>query len=559
MGNGSEEERMQPGRMTRRRFLYGAAGVGLAATAFGPLDLLLSGCGSGQPYGAGQGGGTPQAGGTLRIAIGADANGLDPESVLNNNAGYVMSAIYDGLTSYKPGTTEIAPGLAESWDVSPDATTYTFHLRKGVRFHDGSPFDADAVVAWLDRLLNKQNPHYYGNQQGIDSFVDFTFGGVRSYTKVDASTVRVELKAPDATLLTNLAMVWSGVTSPAAVDKYGYGLQQHPVGTGPFVFVEWVPNDHITLKANPDYWGGKPHLDQIVYQVVPDASTALLKLRNGEVDVLTDVSPEQVKVIQQDPNLQLLTQPGLVVLGVALPVDHKPFDDRRVRQALNYAVDKDSLNKYLFAGLAPPMRAPMPTVEWGTSTSLAPYPQNLEKAKQLLREAGYGNGLDLTMWVYNTTRGYNPAGGTRLGTALQADFQKAGVNVTLRQLEWTAYLAKVRDRALSDMALTGWSGDNGDPDDFLSPLYGTSGIPAGNQAHYSNPAVDRILDQARTITDQSKRVELYQQVQKTIWDDAPWVWLNSVKQVRAASKKVRGLLLNPTEMYFGMHRVWLGK
>lgn len=546
---------MERREISRRRFLSGTAGVGLTAAAAGPLGWLLSACGSGQQYG----GGSAQSGGTLRIAIGADANGLDPESVLNNNAGYVMSAIYDGLTSYKRGSTLVGPGLAQSWDVSTDGTRYTFHLRKGVQFHDGTPFNAAAVVAWLDRLLNKQNAHYYGNQQGIDTFVDFTFSGIQSYTRVDDSTVQVQLKEPDATLLTNLAMVWSGVTSPAAVDRYGYGLMQHPVGTGPFSFVEWVPNDHITLKANAHYWAGKPHLSQIIYQVVPDAATGLLKLRNGEVDVLSDVAPEQVSVIKQDSTLQLLTQPGLAVLGVALPVDHKPFDDKRVRQALNYAVDKENLNKYLFSNLADPMKAPAPVVEWGTSNSLTPFKQDIAKAKQLLSEAGYANGLNLTMWVYNTTRGYNPAGGSKLGTALQADFQKVGVNATLQQLEWTAYLSKVRNRALSDMALTGWSGDNGDPDDFLSPLYGTSGIPAGNQSHYSNPAVDQLLAQARGVQDRAKRTQIYQQVQKTVWDDAPWVWLNTVEQVRATTKKVNGLALNPTEMYFDMHQVWLSK
>jgi ABC-type transport system substrate-binding protein len=547
---------MERQKVSRRGFLSGAAGFGLVAAL--PLDMLLAACGSGQQYGGGSGG-SAQSGGTLRIAIGADANGLDPESVLNNNAGYVMSALYDGLTSYKPGTTQVAPGLAESWDVSSDATSYTFHLRKGVTFHDGTPFNAAAVVAWLDRLLNKQNPHYYGNQQGIDSFVDFTFAGIDRYTKVDDATVRLQLQKPDATLLTNLAMAWSGVTSPAAVEKYGYGLQQHPVGTGPFSFVEWVPNDHITLKANPGYWGGKPHLDQVVFQVVPDASTAMLKLRNGEVDVLTDVAPEQVSVVKQDSSLQLITQPGLAVLGVALPVDHKPFDDKRVRQALNYAIDKKNLDKYVFSSLAAPMAAPAPAVEWGTATGLPPFDQDIAKAKQLLKDAGYGGGLNLTMWVYNTTRGYNPAGGSRVGTALQADLQKVGVTVTLQQLEWTAYLAKVRSRALSEMALTGWSGDNGDPDNFLSSLYGSPGIPTGNQAHYSNPDVDRVLVQARGLGDVSRRTQLYQQVQKTIWDDAPWIWLNTVAQVRAASRKVQGLVLNPTEMYFGLHRVWLSK
>lgn len=549
---------MERGELTRRGFLSRSAGLG-AVAALGSADLLLAACGSAEQYGGSPSGASPQSGGTLHIAIAADATGLDPESVLNNNSGFVMSAIYDGLTSYKPGTTEVGPGLATSWDVSPDATTFTFHLRKGVQFHDGTAFDADAVVAWLDRLLNKQNRFYYRNQKSIDSFVDFTFGGVKAYRKVNPETVEIQLNAPDATLLTNLAMAWSAVTSPAAVDKYGYGLQQHPVGTGPFSFVEWVPNDHITLKANPNYWGGKPYLDQIIYQVVPDPSTRLLKLRSGEVDVLADVLPEQIQVIKQDSSLRLLTQPGLAVLGVGLPVQHKPFDDKRVRQALNYATDKDTIDKYLFSGLADALRAPMPQVEWGAASSLSPYKYDPNKAKQLLREAGYGSGLEVPFWVYNTVRGYNPAGGVKLGTALQDSWGKVGVTVKLQTLEWSAYLAKVRNPNHSEMSLTGWSGDNGDPDNFLSPLFGSSGIPTTNQVHYSNPTVDQLLQQARGVADKQKRIDLYKQVQTTVWDDAPWVWLNSSQQVRATTAKVHGLVLNPTQMFFGMHKVSLSK
>jgi peptide/nickel transport system substrate-binding protein len=573
--------------MTRRGFITRAAALGLSVPA---ASSILAACGSsssdsgssstatGGNTAAGAstattsaspsaGGATsaspsadaakPQDGGTITITMGADATGLDPESVLNNNSGYAMAMMYDGLTAYKRGTTEVGPSLAEKWEISDDAKTYTFHLTQGVKFHDDTDFNADAAVAWLDRLLNKSNAHYYGNQKGIDSYVDFTFGEVASYKKSDDSTLEVTMKQPHAAFLASLAMVWSGVTSPAAVEKYGYDLQKNPVGTGPFSFVEWVPNDHITVKKNPNYWGGKPHLDKVILQIVPEPSTQLLKLKSGEVQIITDPAPESIADIKKDSKLQLLTQPGLTVLGVALPVDHAPYSDKRVRQALNYAIDKDDICQHLFAGLAEPMGAPEPKVEWAYDETLSPFKYDPEKAKSLLKEANFDTSKELTFWVYGTTRSYNPAGGTRVATALQGYWGKVGINVKLQQLEWGAFLSKSRDPKLSDMALTGWSGDNGDPGNFVTSLYGTSGIPEANQSHYSVPDVDKLLDQAEAEPDHDKRSDLYEKAQGIIWSDCPWVWLVSTTQTKALSAKVHGLTLNPTQMYFNMNDVWL--
>lgn len=547
-------------RVSRRRFLTGAGGVAAGAAAMGPLSAFLASCGSTSTASSISGGlsGAPRSGGTLTIAIDADPNGLDPESVLNNNAGFVMATIHDGLTAYKPGTTEVVPGLAEKWDISSDGTSYTFHLRQGVTFQDGSPFDADAVVAWLNRLLDKNDPNYYGKQTGIDSFVDFTFGTVKSYQKVDQYTVTVQLSSPSVEFLTSLAMVWSGVTSPTAVKQLGFGLMNHPVGTGPFSFVEWVRNDHITVKANPKYWGGKPHLDKIIFQIIPDQSTQLLRLQGGQLDVMNTVLPEQVSAIKKNSNLRLLTQPGLAALGVSFPMQVAPFSNKTFRQALNYATNKQSYNKYLFSGLAQTMKAPMPPVEWGTDLSLSPYAYDPQKAKSMIKQAGVKTPFSFDMWVYNTTRGYNPAGGVKLATALQADWQKVGINAKLQTLEWTSYLTKIRSDSFAGVCLEGWSGDNGDPDDFMSPLFSQSGIPATNASHYSNPQVNSLLQQAVGEVDKSKRQQLYFQAQKLVWEDAPWVWLNIVDQVQASTTKVHGLKLNPTEMYFNMNTVWKG-
>ncbi|MBV8185217.1 MAG: ABC transporter substrate-binding protein, partial [Hyphomicrobiales bacterium] len=198
---------------------------------------------------------------TLVIGIAADPTGLDPEAVLNNTSGFVMATIYDGLTRYKTGTTEVGPGLAEKWDISADGLTYTFHLRKGVNFQDGTPFNAKAYVQGLDRLLNKQSPDSIFNTGPVESMIDFTYEDVASYRAVDDDTVEFKLKQPSAAFLASLAMVWNGVVSPTAVTKYGKDYRNHPVGSGPFIFKEWRQRDQVSLDANPNYWGGKPKVD----------------------------------------------------------------------------------------------------------------------------------------------------------------------------------------------------------------------------------------------------------------------------------------------------------
>ncbi len=491
----------------------------------------------------------------LVIAMGADNTGLDPMTVMNNESGFIMAAIYNELVEYKPGSTEVGPGLADTWDVSKDGLTYTFHLHPGVMFHDGTPCNADAIVAWLDRQLNKANPNYYANKPGVDSYVDFTFHGVDSYKKVDDRTVRIHMTKPNAEFLNSLAMVWTGVTSPAAVAKWGPDYYKHPVGTGPFKFVEWVPNDHVTLEPNMAFWKGKPKLDKLIYRVIPESAVRVMEIKKGTVDVLADVSPADSKILMEDKNIHMMAEPGLMVNGVALPTNTKPFNDVRVRQALNYAVDKETLNKYLYKGLATTMNSPLPPTQWGYDKSLPGYPYNPEKAKQLLAAAGYPNGFNATLYVYPNPRGYNPVGGATLGQAIQADLKKVGVNLTLQQLEWGAYLAKVRTREFSDMCLTGWSGDNGDPDNFIGALWDTSQIPSGNMSHFSNPAFDALVAKAVAEPNYKNRLVLYDQAQKMLMDQAPWIFVNYATNLRAHSVKVQGMVLNPTSMFFDMDKV----
>ncbi|MDA8051550.1 MAG: ABC transporter substrate-binding protein [Rhodospirillales bacterium] len=493
---------------------------------------------------------------TLVVGIAADPTGFDPEAVLNNTSGFVMATVFDGLMKYKPGTTDPEPGLAQSYEVSPDGLTYTFRLRPNVSFHDGTPLNAKTYLAGIDRLLNKANPNYIYNTGPVEGYIDFTYGSLASYTAKDDMTVVFVLKAPSAPFLTSLAMVWNGVASPTAAAKYGKSFRQHPVGTGPFIFREWRPRDAILLDANPGYWNGRPKVGKLVFKEYPDPSAGLLALKNGDMHIWADTNTELLPAIRADRDLTILTQPGLAVSGVGMPCDTPPFTDVRVRQAFNYAVDKNAMDKALYQGLAAPMTSPLPASEWSFDPSLKGYPYDPAKAKSLLAAAGVAPGFAVELLAYNSGRGYNPVG-PDLAVAVQGYLEKVGVKVTVRKIEFGAYLTTIRSSKYKGMFLVGWTGDNGDPDNFLNALFGGSNIPVTDTVRYRNPVLDALFVKGLKSNSHAERVKIYQRAQRIILDAAPWIFINSVLQVRAVSNRVKGYQLNPTQMFFDMEKVSL--
>src|SRR5437867_118454 len=368
----------------------------LVSLAVGLLALGLGG-----PAGA-----QPQK--VLVIAIGADQTGLDPQTVQNNESGFVMSTIFDSVVNYKPGSSEVGPGLAESWTVSADGKVFTFKLRRGVKFHDGTPMNARTVADDLDRAINPNNPCYVLARKGVDTYDDFTFGSVTDNTVakmdvVDEYTLRFTLPDASAPFLSSLAMTWQGIMSPAATKQYNCDASQHPVG-------------------------GRPKVDRIIFKIVPESATRMLMLERNEVQILADVPPSDYARVQNNKALQLYKQPGLTILGVAMSNDLGPFKDRRVRQAMNYAVDKDAINQGLYAGATTASQG-MPPVLWGYNKGVAPYAYDVARAKALLAEAGFPNGFSTDMMVYANPRGYNPIGGAKLGEAVQGYLAKVGINI----------------------------------------------------------------------------------------------------------------------------------
>jgi len=506
-----------------------------------------------------------QAPKTLVIAVGADQTGLDPQTVENNESGFVMSTIFDSIVNYKPGSSDVGPGLAESWTISPDGKVYTFHIRHNVNFQDGTPMNARTVAQDVDRAINPNNPCYVLARKDVDTYDDFTFGSVKDGTVakmdvLDDYTLRFTLPQPNAPFITSLAMVWQGIMSPAATKQYNCDASQHPVGTGPFKFVEAVRNDHITLDANAAYWGGRPKVDRLIFQIVPESATRMLQLERSQVQVLADVPPSDYSRVTGNKDLKLYSAPGLTILGVGMSNDLGPFKDVRVRQAMNYAVDKDAINKGLYGGATTASQG-MPPVLWGYNKSVDPYPYDPAKAKQLLTEAGFASGFTTEMIVYANPRGYNPIGGAKLGEAVQGYLAKVGVNVKITQYEWGAYLDKYRHTPWEGFAISGWSGDNGDPDNFLGDLFEWDEVAgkarANNASRHHDVAYDKLIVQGRQVTDQAKRAAIYEQANKLLHDDAAWIFINHTNQVRATRTNVTGFQLNPLQMFFHMEQVGL--
>jgi ABC-type transport system substrate-binding protein len=483
---------------------------------------------------------------------GTDVDKLDPRQINTQEAYIVCANVYDCLVLYDYGATTIRPGLAESWEISEDNLVYTFHLRQGVKFHDGEEFNAEAVVGWYNSI----DPDAQGSQYDATAMPytkDFITDWVDTVEAVDENTVKMTLPKPYAPLLANLAIPLAGIISPKALSLGLDELAVNPSGTGAFKLArpeDWVRDSQMVLEANPDYWGGAPKVAQFIFRVIPESSTRLQTLEAGEVDIVWPLSSEDVERARGNPDLVIVEDAGLNVNAIYFNVTKDPFTSKEVRQALNYAVNKEELSEGLYNGNMVPAGGVLPPVVWAYNPDLRSYPYDPEKAKSLLAEAGHdeSNPLSFTLMAYTVPRGYNPAG-DRLATAIQEYLSEVGVNVDIQTEEWTQYLQDARaDKFVAHQS--GWQGDNGDPDNFLYALLGGPSKGAGNTAFYENSEVDKLLVQATEVADQAERTKLYQQAEQLIVDDAPWIFIGYQKHQVVTRANVTDFQLQPTYIYY---------
>jgi len=469
---------------------------------------------------------------TLVFCSEASPEGFNPQLFTTGTTFDASSRqVYNRLFEAERGTTNLQPALAESYTVSDDGLLYTIKLRQGVKFHTTKTFtptrdfNADDVIFSIERQLDKNHPYHkvsggtyeYFEGSGLPELI-------KSVEKVDDHTLKVSLNNPDATFIPLLSQDFASILSAEYADqnmKAGKPEQTdlEPVGTGPFQLVAYQRDAVIRYKANAQYWKGKAPLDNLVFAITPDASVRWQKLKAGECHVMLQPNPADLPAMKADPSINVLSQPGLNVGYLAFQTEKKPFDDARVRQALNYAINKQSIIDAVFQGSGTAAKNPMPPTVWGYAEDVQDYAYDPAKAKQLLKEAGIEN-LKTNIWAMPVTRPYNP-NARRMAELIQSDWKSVGVDAEIVSYEWGEYLKRSKAGEFETLLL-GWTADIADPDNFLGTLLGCDAVGNTNRARWCNKEYDALIKQAKRTTDQAERTRLYEQAQKIFKEQAPW-------------------------------------
>jgi peptide/nickel transport system substrate-binding protein len=508
--------------------------------------VLVSGLGGLTACGAGAPGGRRPTD-RLVVARASDATSLDPARASDIESLEVAEQVFGRLVRFAPGRLEPEPDLATSWSVSADGTVWTFELRAGVRFHDDTPFDAEAVVFSFERQLITEHPSHEPDFVWTRSYQN-----IRQVKALGPLRVEFRIDRPYAPFLANLAMGPAAIVSPTAVRKWGTKFgREHPVGTGPYRFLEWIPGDRITLERNERYWDGAPKTRYLVLLQLPDARQRMQALESGTADVIQQLAPDDLSLVRLDPDLRLVSAPAALVAYLAINTQRRPLDDVRVRRAIAHAVRRDAIVRYIYQGTATPAVGPLPPNVWGARTDLVSFAYDPARARSLLAEAGFvGAGARrLRLYVPSTSKQYMPAP-ERVAEVVRSCLAEAGIDLEV-VVRAPAELQRALWAGEHDLALTGWSAANGDPDNFLYTLLdadNTTGTRPTNVAFYVNGWFHDIIGQAQRTTDRTERERLYSQAQAIVVSEVPWVPLAHPKVIFATRANVRGLAVQPSAM-----------
>ncbi len=496
----------------------------------------------------------PVRGGTLIWGRSAKVNTIDPATGVSAESQTAITAVYDTLVRYSDDYDKLEPSLAISWDISKDGKTLVFKLRQGVVFHNGDKFDAQSVVFSFLRQMDSSHPHYPANI----GYAKYIFDMVERVYPISQYEVGIQLKTPYAPFLHSLTIPAASIVCPASVKKLGDKFGINPCGTGPFMIEKWDSGERVTLIRNEKFWGDAPFLDRLVYKTIVNSKDRLLELSTGSIQVMDGIGPEALDTISRNNELRFVSTPGLNICFITMNTQSPPFDNVKVRQAVNYAVNKTKIVKLLYQGLAEPAVNPFPPHMWGFNHEITGYGYKPEKAKALLKEAGYPDGFETTLFKLPVPRFYNqlPDKTARL---IQANLAKVGIKANISTFkDWKTYRSMLQN-GKHQMAFYGWGAEYNDPDYFLYNLLDQDNAVIGkgyNFSFFRNNELHDYIRQAQEVSDQSIREGLYKKAQVIIHQQAPWVPLVHVQQLLGFHKSVHGIILDPSE-YYGFEKAWI--
>ncbi|MDY8110557.1 ABC transporter substrate-binding protein [Fulvimarina sp. 2208YS6-2-32] len=481
--------------------------------------------------------------GVLLVGQIAEPKSLDPQASTATNDFRILVNMYDGLVRFKKGTLEVEPSLATDWSISDDGLTYTFELREDVTFHDGTPFDAEAVKFTFERMLKEDHPFHDTGPFPLAFF----FSAIDTITATDPTTVEFRLKEPFAPFLSNLAYPTGLIVSPTAVETFGKEFGRNPVGTGAFEFEEWAANQRVVATGFAEHWDGAPALEAVVFRPVTDANTRVAEMLSGGLDMMVEVPADSLQTFRDDATFEVFEEAGPHLWFLILNTREGPFADKRVRQAVNYAIDKQAIAENVLQGTADVAAGPIPPAfTWANDGSVEPYPHDPEKARALIEEAG-ASGQTVTFYVAEGGSGMlDPVA---MAAAIQADLEKVGLTARIETYEWNTFLSNVNQglEGKADMAEMAWM--TNDPDTLPFLALRSDAVPSEggfNSGYYANPEVDALLDKARRTTDQAERATYYNQIQRIVHEDAPWAFIANWKQNAVARSQVQNFSLEPS-------------
>jgi len=464
--------------------------------------------------------------------------------------------IFNQLVEFKTGTTEVVPGLAESWEASEDGLEYTFHLRQGVTFHStdwftpSRDFNADDVVFSFMRQLDTEGPWYTAEGGSYVYFNDMSMPDlIKEIVKVDDYTVKFVLNRVEAPFIANLAMDFASIQSAEYADQLLAAgtpelLNQQPIGTGPFEFVMYQKDAVIRYAKNTEYWNaGLPKVDNLVFAITTDASVRYQKLLAGECHIMPYPNPADIAEMKANPDVNVMEQEGLNVGYLAYNTQQAPFDNPVVRKALNMAIDKQSIIDVVFQGSGQIAKNPIPPTMWSYNDAIVDDVYDPEAAKAMLAEAGVSD-LSMKIWAMPVQRPYNP-NARRMAELMQEDFARIGVNVEIVSYEWGEYLDRSKATDRDGAVLLGWTGDNGDPDNFLAVLLGCDGVGGGNRAQWCYEPFNDVIQKAKTVSDPAERTALYEQAQVIFKEQAPWATIAHSVVFMPMRPEVEGYVMHP--------------